>query len=158
VAIGLVLLAAGPLSPAAADGPVLQRAYLPLVYMCGEGPCCPRDRFEPNDDFATASTVPVGADQAAAICPSGDEDWYKFDVTAGEEISVSLSSLPANYDLELYRPSNVMEAESRSPGTSDENIVYQSTRDGEFRVRVYGYAGSSSDEEYLIRVDLSLPG
>ena len=36
------------------------------------------------------------------INPSGDEDWFRFELTEESNINVQLTSLPSDYDLYLY--------------------------------------------------------
>ncbi|MGD8967725.1 MAG: hypothetical protein PVI07_09480, partial [Anaerolineae bacterium] len=48
---------------------------------------CPIDGYEPNDDFFAAYAIsPDISYYGIYICPSGDEDWFKFSVTSGEQI------------------------------------------------------------------------
>jgi hypothetical protein len=44
---------------------------------------CPSDDYEPNGSFAQAYAISAGTQYTAYICPSGDEDWFKFFVQGG---------------------------------------------------------------------------
>ncbi len=51
--------------------------------------CCLTDPLEPNNGFAAASAVSPGS-YDLQLCPSGDEDWFRFDATAGQLIYLRL--------------------------------------------------------------------
>ena len=57
-------------------------------------PCCADDAHEPNDSFSSASAVSPGS-YDLRLCPSGDEDWFRFDATAGQLIYLRLQIVEA---------------------------------------------------------------
>ncbi|MDH7488002.1 MAG: fibronectin type III domain-containing protein [Anaerolineae bacterium] len=63
---------------------------------------CPGGDAGNSFDGATLVYPPV--DRAEYICPVNDEDWYRFSASTGQMIRVTLTSLPGDYDLYLYRP------------------------------------------------------
>jgi len=122
---------------------------------------CPVDEYEPNPSFAEARGIAVGVEHTAYICPSGDEDWFKFAVVAGQEITVDLyglyGDLPADYDLYMFDPGQLVVAQSSASGTAAERIVHVAQQGGEYRVRVHGYGGAYSGmNAYRLRVRLGL--
>ncbi|MBK8787943.1 MAG: hypothetical protein IPN43_15970 [Chitinophagaceae bacterium] len=54
---------------------------------------CP-DIQESNNTQATAGTIAVGTNYNALIATNTDNDYYKFTVAAGTNITVSLTTLP----------------------------------------------------------------
>lgn len=121
---------------------------------------CPAEEYEPNDSFAAAYPISAGPQYTAYICPSGDQDWFKFSVQVGQDITVDLTGLygdlPADYDLDLYDPGGVMVAQSHGGFTYPEHIEgYTAQQTGEYRVQVSGYGGAYSGvNPYRVRVTL----
>jgi hypothetical protein len=120
---------------------------------------CPPDEYEPNDNFEEARSIDVGVEHTAYICPSDDEDWFKFDVYPGQEITVDLyglyGELPADFDLFLLDPWETVVGESASGGAAAEHIAHTAEQEGEYRVRVIGYMGAfSAMNPYRLQVTL----
>ncbi len=128
----------------------------PWSFRIQTSPSCPGG--DAGNDFGGATSVGLPADRYEYICPSGDEDWYRFPASPGEVIHVTLSSLPADYDLRLHRPDGSEAASSAAGGTSDESIAFTADQNGDWRVRVYGYGGAfSSSDSYLLHIDKTVP-
>ena len=95
------------------------------------------------DNFHAAgalATVNQGATQET-ICPSGDEDHWRFPVTAGQTIRLWLSDIPGSpgdYDLLLHDPYQNLVDASGEFGTTPEYIHYTAASSGDFRVMVKG--------------------
>ncbi len=139
-----------PWTHAATDAPVPEGASARLA--------CPIDGYEPNDSFAAAyGPISTGISHCGAyICPSSDVDWFKFSVTSGQQITVDLYSLPADFDLYLYDPSGSLVGQSTNSGTTEEQIVHTASMTGDYRAYIYGYGGGYSDEDdYCLLVTLS---
>jgi hypothetical protein len=123
-------------------------------------PTCPFDAYEPNDSFSQAATASAGMVHTAYICGSGDEDYFAFYVTTGQEITIDLygvlDNLPDDYDVDLYAPGQVFVARSQNAGTTPEQIVHTAGETGGWYVRVYGYAGAySAMDPYQLLITLS---
>lgn len=70
----------------------------------GGGACV--DNYEPNNTSGTAATLSAGTTYLELIASSTDVDWFKFTTTGSNtKIKISLSSLPADYDVRLYNQS-----------------------------------------------------
>jgi hypothetical protein len=92
------------------------------------------DNYETNDNCTAATAVfsgPLGSGTAnysleTNIGYNGDQDWYKTDLSACGTLTVTLSNLPENYDLELYGSGclNQKISSSTSTGTTNEQIVF----------------------------------
>lgn len=121
----------------------------------GGGSCT--DAYEPNNTSATAKVIPVNTDIKAQIASSSDIDWNKFsNSSATKNIKIDLTTLPFDYDLQLYRNSSLLKT-SQNAGTADEQIVYNTnTVSSAYYARVYGYNGAFSNTQcYTLRVSLS---
>ncbi len=100
------------------------------------------DNYEPNETMATAATIPVNTDIAALIGTNGDYDWFKFSTTnAGKNIKITLTDLPADYNVRLYKSDGTHIGSSLNPGTTSETIIYNYNKAGTYYVWVYGVGG-----------------
>ncbi len=93
------------------------------------------DANEANNTSGTATALTTGAAKFGKIC-SGDFDWYKVTTTATQTISVTLSQLPANYNLDLYVNGAFVTA-SATAGTANETITRTAQPAGIYYFRVY---------------------
>ncbi len=106
-----------------------------------------------NGTRSGAATIPFNTDVYGLISPSGDNDYYKFIISTGGTITVSLTNLPADYDLRLYR-NNSQVGISQNDGTASETINYTATANT-YYARVYGYNNANNASQcYTLRVSL----
>ncbi len=115
------------------------------------------DAFEPNDNRTTAVRLPSGLSGQAQISSATDADWYRFGNTSSKRnIKITLTDLPANYNVALYSSSGVLLRQSVNTGTGSETITYNNGSLGTYYVYVYGYSGAfSSSQCYALAVQLS---
>ncbi len=100
-----------------------------------------------------AATIPFNTDIKGLISPSGDNDYYKFVITNPGTITLTLTTLPFDYDLRLYR-NNTQVAISENGGTTSETINYTATANT-YYARVYGFNGANSATScYTLKVQL----
>ncbi len=120
------------------------------------GSGCP-DPYEPNDDYAQAQSISPGSPIQAYICTDQDADFFKFQVTAGQRITIDLTDIPAgtDYDLWLSDPGQNQVASSTNSGQADERIEHTAASSGVYYVSISPYAGSSATQPYRLRVALS---
>lgn len=115
------------------------------------------DQYETNNTLSTAKVIPVNTTFTAKIASSTDKDYYKFSNTsATRNIKVDLTTLPADYDLKLYRSSTLL-LTSQNSGTANEQLIYNTTTvSSAYVAYVYGYNGAFSNTQcYTLRVSLS---
>lgn len=107
-----------------------------------------------NGSRGGAATIPFDTDIFGLINPSRDNDYYKFVISSGGTITLTLTNLPANYTLRLYRNSSSV-AISQNSGTSNETINYTATA-GTYYARVYPSSSSqwNATNCYTLRVNL----
>jgi hypothetical protein len=87
------------------------------------------------------------------INPTGDVDYYKFVITTGGTITLTLNNLTADYDLRLYR-NNTNVASSSNGGTTSEVINYTATANT-YYARVVGFNGAfNATNCYTLKVQL----
>lgn len=116
------------------------------------------DSFEPNDTPEQATSLPASTPLESWISTSSDEDWYVFQLNVDQEISILVSSVPADYDAELYwvNPSNSQFefiAASEGEGTSNEGFT-GTAQAAVYYVVVYGFEGANNpNDSYLIQAN-----
>jgi hypothetical protein len=76
-----------------------------------------------NNTLTNAVAVPFNTDIYGLINPSGDYDYYSFQVTTGGSLTITLTQLPKNYDLYLYNANGSQITNSRKNGTANESIT-----------------------------------
>jgi hypothetical protein len=108
-----------------------------------------------NGTAGGAAQVPFNTDIKGLISPSGDNDYYKFVITTGGTATITLTTLPADYDIRLYNSTGTTQlAISQNGGTSSETITRTYTA-GTYYVRVYGYNNANNASNcYTLKVQL----
>ncbi|MBK8338574.1 MAG: fibronectin type III domain-containing protein [Flavobacteriales bacterium] len=129
-------------------------AYAPLVSFTTSGGTC-TDAYEPNG--TTPKQIASNVTLTALISSGTDLDWFRFSNTTGQKnIKVTLTGLPADHNLRLYRSSTLL-ASSLNTGTTIEQVVYNtSTVSTNYRVRVNGANGAfNASQCYTLTVQIS---
>ncbi len=96
-----------------------------------------------NGTFAGAPQIPLNTNVTGLISPSGDNDYYRFVISSGGTITITLTNLPADYDIRLFNGAQTQVAISQAGGTSSETISYTAAA-GTYYVRVYGYSNANN--------------
>ena len=127
--------------------------YSSAQFITSANTTCP-DQGEPNNSLTTASPIPVGTTFNALIASATDVDYYSFSTNGSQRnLKVTLTSLPANYDLTLYNSKGTQLATSTNAGTSDETIIYNTNKPGSYDVKVSGVSGAfSATQCYTLQV------
>ena len=113
------------------------------------------DAYEPNG--VTPKQIASNVTLTALISSGTDLDWFRFSNTSGQRnIKVTLTGLPADYNLRLYRSSSLL-ASSLNSGTANDQVVYNtSTVSTNYRVRVNGANGAFNTSQcYTLTVQIS---
>jgi hypothetical protein len=115
------------------------------------------DNYESNNSYTVASTIPTNTTISALIGSTTDSDWFRFTTTSpNTKIKITLSNLPADYDVRLYSSGLSYLAVSQNGGTTSETIIYNATVGASYYIRVYGYSGAfSATQCYNLRVSTS---
>ncbi|OQP44795.1 peptidase [Niastella yeongjuensis] len=107
-----------------------------------------------NGTTSGAATIPFNTDVTGLISPTGDIDNYKFVITTRGTITITLGTLPGDYDLKLLNSSGTQLAISQAGSTTSESITRTMTP-GTYYAQVYGYNGANSASTcYTLRVQL----
>lgn len=114
------------------------------------------DNYESNNSSSTATDVfanPLNSSNSSNytiqgnIGYVGDQDWFKIKIAACGTLTLNLSSLPQNYNLELYGANGLSQFinGSYNSGTQSEQITYTSTSSTSTYVFAKVYPNNSSD-------------
>ena len=108
-----------------------------------------------NGTSGGAALIPFNTDIKGLINPVNDVDYYKFVITTGGTATVTLTTLPGDYDIQLLKSNGTTQlAISQNGGTTSETITRTYTA-GTYYLRVYGYNGANSATVcYTLKVQL----
>lgn len=107
-----------------------------------------------NGTITGAAVIPFNTDVKGLISPTGDNDYYRFVITTGGTATVTLTTLPADYDLTIVNSAGTQLAISQNGSTTSETISRTYTA-GTYYARVYGYNGANNATScYTLRVAL----
>ena len=90
-----------------------------------------------NGTTTGAAVVPFNTNSTGLVSPSGDIDNYKFVISKAGKITITLTTLPANYNLKLLNSAGTQVAISQKTGTTNESISYTAAI-GTYYAQVYG--------------------
>jgi hypothetical protein len=115
------------------------------------------DNFESNNTLSAAKTLTVNTNNSAKIGTSTDVDWYKFaNTSTAKNIRVTLTNLPADYDLRLYNSAGTLLYSSENSSITYEIITFNNAPVATYYIRVIGYNGAfSSTNCYTINASRS---
>ena len=91
-----------------------------------------------NGTTAGAALIPFNTNITGLINVSTDIDYYKFTITKAGTITITLTTLPADYDLSLFNSAGTQVATSAKSSTTSESISYTAAI-GTYYVKVFGY-------------------
>jgi hypothetical protein len=105
-----------------------------------------------NGAFSNAQAIPLNTDIKGRISPSADNDYYRFTITTGGTVSITLTTLPADYDIRIYNSAQSQIAISQNGGTTNETLNLNLAA-GNYFARVYGWNGANNATVcYTLRV------
>ena len=111
-----------------------------------EAQACTSDRFEPNGSPHEANALSQGAYEIAQgsftelFACSGDDDWYRIRLEAGDSLDaeISFDRLQGDLDLELYAADGqTLIAQSESLQGQESVNIFRSTESSEYLLRVF---------------------
>jgi pseudolysin/vibriolysin len=115
---------------------------------------------EPNDKSTSANSITPGTALNGTIGTSGDADWFTFQVKPGGHYTVTLSNLPIDMSMTVYRhlaSGGVSKVETAASQHDQGNqVVTHTTRaGGTYLVKLFASAGVSSSSSYQLGVTTS---
>jgi hypothetical protein len=96
-----------------------------------------------NGAFSNAQAIPLNTDIKGRISPSGDNDYYRFTITTGGTVTITLTTLPADYDIRIYNSAQSQIAISQNGSTTGETLNLNLAA-GNYFARVYGWNGANN--------------
>ena len=107
-----------------------------------------------NGTTGGAATIPFNTNIFGLLNTSADNDYYRFVITTGGTISITLTALPANYQLALLNSAGAVLQSSTNNGTASEAIS-STLNAGTYYARVYpqGKANNATNC-YTLKVQL----
>ena len=90
-----------------------------------------------NNATTGAAVIPFNTNITGLINVGSDVDHYKFTITTGGTITLTLTTLPANYNLRLVSSTGTVLSTSQKSGTTSETITYTVTAGATYYARVY---------------------
>ena len=108
-----------------------------------------------NNVSTGAAVIPFNTNLNGRIDVGGDVDHYKFTITTRGTITLTLTTLPANYNLRLVNSAGTVLVTSSNTGTTNETINYTAAA-GVYYARVYGTNSSTFNATtcYTLKVAL----
>lgn len=107
-----------------------------------------------NGSTSGAALIPFNTDIKGLLSPSGDNDYYRFVITTGGTITMTLTTLPANYQLRLLNSAGSTLQTSNNSGTTNETITRTVTA-GTYYARVYPQGSANNATNcYTLKVQL----
>jgi hypothetical protein len=114
------------------------------------------DAYESNNTLSAAKSITVNTNITALISSTTDIDWFKFSNTStAKNIRVTMTNLPADYDLRLYNSAGTLLYSSQNSSTANETIIYNNAPVATYYVRVIGYNGANSTSCYTLNASRS---
>ena len=103
------------------------------------------DNYEINNTSSQAKAIGIGNAISSGINSANDVDWFQVTTpnNSNTSLEVSLSALPADYDLYVYNKSLKLVGSSTNSTTSNEVVIYNSnTRNATYYIKVIGKNGA----------------
>lgn len=102
------------------------------------GGACPGEYdVSTNGSTGGAATIPLNTDIQGTISSRGDNDYYRVVIATAGTITISLTTLPANYDLALLNGSGNTLQTSATNSTANETINTTVNSGTTYYIRVY---------------------
>ena len=110
----------------------------------GTGSCESAYDVSTNETISGAAVIPFNTRVTGLINPTGDIDHYKFKMNTSGTITLSLTDLPADYDIKLLNSAGSQLAISQNGSTTNESISFTVTAGVTYYAQVYGYSGATN--------------
>jgi hypothetical protein len=117
---------------------------------------------EPNNDLSTAAAITPNTPTALAICPAGDTDFFSFDITAGQDVTIeaTFDNMGGAGDLEMRLYDGTGANIDGSMGFGNVESIERSAAMSNqlppdtYRVEIYGF-NASVQNAYTLTVTIN---
>jgi hypothetical protein len=108
-----------------------------------------------NGTAAGAAVIPFNTDVKGLISPTGDNDYYKFVITTGGTATITLTTLPGDYDVKLLSSNGATQLAISQNGSTTSETISRTYTAGTYYIQVYGFSGANSATTcYTLKVQL----
>ncbi len=94
-----------------------------------------------HNTFENAVTIPLNTGIDGTISSSTDNDFYRFTIATKGAGSITLTNLPADYDMYIYNNAQKLVTSSKKRGTKPETLSGNLPK-GNFYIKIVGYNGA----------------
>jgi hypothetical protein len=115
------------------------------------------DVYETNNTSSQAKAISLGVTISAGISSAADVDWFNVTTpnNSNTNLEVTLTNLPADYDLFVYNKNLVLVGSSTNTGTSNEAVIYNSNaRKATYYIKVIGKNGAYNAGCYHVQANV----
>ena len=99
------------------------------------------NNLEPNASLVAAITITTSSTLISQIAAATDADWFKFTPTASGKITITLSTLPFDYDISLNDANGTELIRSENSGTANESFFYNVSAGVTYYFKIQGWQG-----------------
>jgi Metallo-peptidase family M12B Reprolysin-like/Secretion system C-terminal sorting domain/Bacterial pre-peptidase C-terminal domain len=134
----------------------LSSSYAQAQFTTSTASTCPGTYDVSTNGTATgAASIPFNTDIKGTISSTTDVDWYKFVITNGGTATITLSTLPGDYDIKLFSSNGTTQLAISQNGSTTSESISRTYTAGTYYVQVYGYNGANSTTTcYTLKVAL----
>ncbi len=125
--------------------PIFVTSGITYSTACTTSACTIVYDIEPNNGTGTAVQIPLNTQVKGTIGNSGDRDYYKFNVINADSVTITLTTLPLNYNLYLSDSSGTSLKVAKKDGTANETIKFYSAAGKKYYVSVISSADTIFD-------------
>ena len=97
--------------------------------------------LEPNATLGAAIAITTSSTLKSQIASATDLDWFKFTPTTSGIVTITLTTLPFDYDLHLLNASGTELVKSDKTGTTNESLSYSVSAGVTYYIKVLGWGG-----------------
>ncbi len=106
-----------------------------------------------NGTVAGAVSIPLNTNVTGLVNVSGDIDYYKFVITTGGTATITLTTLPADYDLVLYSSNGTTQLAISENGSTTSETISRTYTAGTYIIKVFGYnTANNATSCYTLKV------
>ncbi|MEO5893989.1 MAG: M36 family metallopeptidase [Ferruginibacter sp.] len=124
--------------------PAGNSAYTQVNFTTTSLGCASSYDISSNGTTGGAAQIPLNTDVTGLISPTGDNDYYKFVITTSGTATITLSTLPADYDIRLYRSNGTSQLAISQNGNTTSETISGNFGAGTYYLKVYGYNGANN--------------